>query len=49
MAKRKIPKTQAKKLLSKGESDLLKGFTSRAGKPFDARLKLEDNEVKFSF
>jgi DNA topoisomerase-3 len=49
MAKRKIPKTQAKKLLSKGESDLIKGFTSRAGKPFDARLKLEDKEVKFAF
>ena len=49
MARRKIPKTQVKKLLSNGESDLIKGFTSRAGKPFDARLKLEDNGVKFAF
>jgi DNA topoisomerase-3 len=36
-------------LLSEGRSDLLKGFKSKAGKPFEARLKLEQGEVRFAF
>ena len=39
----------AQSLLKKGQSPLLKGFRSKAGKPFDARLKLEGGEVRFDF
>jgi DNA topoisomerase III len=36
-------------LLKNGLSPLLKGFRSKAGKVFDARLKLERGEVRFDF
>jgi DNA topoisomerase III len=36
-------------LLKNGQSPLLKGFRSKTGKPFDARLKLEGGEVRFDF
>jgi DNA topoisomerase-3 len=39
----------AKALLRKRETRRLKGFKSKAGKPFDARLKLVDGEVQFDF
>jgi len=39
----------AQSLLKRGQSPLLKGFRSKAGKPFDARLKLEGGEVRFDF
>lgn len=45
-----VSATQAKKLLAKKKSDLIKGFTSKAGKPFDAYLVLkQDNTVGFEF
>ena len=46
-----IPEVQAKKLLTKGKTDLLKGFTSKAGKKFDAYLVLkgEQKQVGFEF
>ena len=46
-----IPEAQAKKLLTKGKTDLLKGFTSKAGKKFDAYLVLkgEQKQVGFEF
>ena len=50
MASKAISKVQAVKLLEKGKTDLIKGFTSKAGKPFDAYLVLkEDKTVGFDF
>ena len=40
IAGKEITPTQAEKLLTKGTSDMIKGFTSKTGKKFDARLKL---------
>ncbi len=49
-ASKAISKAQAVKLLAKGKTDLIKGFTSKAGKPFDANLVLkEDKTVGFAF
>jgi DNA topoisomerase III len=36
-------------LLKGDKSALLKGFRSKTGKPFDARLKIEKGEVRFDF
>lgn len=50
IASKDITKTQAKKLITSGKTDLIKGFTSKAGKKFDAMLILkEDNTVSFNF
>ena len=38
-----------KQLLTAQVTDLLTGFTSKAGKPFDAKLKVVAGEVKFDF
>ncbi len=39
----------AQALIRQGRSPRLKGLKSKAGKPFDARLKLEDGAVRFDF
>ncbi len=44
-----ITEAMAKRLLSSGTTGLLKGFTSKAGKKFDATLRLEGNGFKFEF
>jgi DNA topoisomerase-3 len=49
IAGKRITAANAKTLLKKGETSLIKGFKSKAGKPFDAKLKLENGEVKFAF
>ncbi len=50
VAGKAITKAQAVKLISKGKTDVIKGFTSKAGKPFDAHLVLkEDKTVGFEF
>ena len=49
IAKKKISPNMAKELLKKGQTRQLKGFVSRAGKKFDARLRVIDGEVKFVF
>ena len=36
-------------LLKSGRSPLLKGFRSKAGKSFEARLKLDGGEVRLDF
>jgi hypothetical protein len=36
-------------ILETGKSVKIQGFTSKAGKPFDAILKLEDGKVVFDF
>ena len=50
MSGKKLSVTQVKALLRNGHTDLLKGFKSRAGKPFVAVLKLDaQNGVVFDF
>ncbi|WP_246146271.1 type IA DNA topoisomerase [Rubripirellula lacrimiformis] len=49
MSGRKISVTNAKKLIKKGETPIVKGFRSKAGKKFDAKLKLVDGKVQFDF
>jgi len=49
IAGKKISARTARALLTKGKSAKMKGFKSRAGKKFDARLKLEAGEVRFDF
>jgi type IV secretion system protein VirD4 len=43
VAGRKLTKAQVKKLLEKGKTDLISGFTSKAGKSFNAYLVLKDD------
>ena len=50
IAGKKLAATHARTLLSKGRTRKLKGFRSRAGKPFEAALKLnEANEAVLDF
>ena len=49
IAGKKLSARTAQALLKRGKSPLLKGFKSKAGKPFDARLKLDNGEVRFDF
>lgn len=50
IAGKSISSAQAKKLLDKKKTDLIKGFTSKTGKSFDAYLKLNaENKVEFEF
>ncbi len=46
---REIPKEQAQKLVVSGKTDLLPKFISKKGRPFSARLKLENGKVGFEF
>lgn len=46
---RVIPVSAAQSLLSDGTTPLLRGFVSKAGKPFDAALRLEGERVVFDF
>ena len=49
MAQKKITETHVKALLKSGKTNVIKGFKNREGNPFDAALKLVNNEVKFDF
>lgn len=50
MASKKLTEKQVRTLLTRGYTDWLKGFRSKAGKMFEARLKLEaDGKVTFDF
>jgi DNA topoisomerase-3 len=46
---REITKEQAIKLITDGKTDLLPKFISKKGRPFSARLKLENEKVVFEF
>jgi DNA topoisomerase III len=46
---KKLSSAVVKKLLSGKESGLLKGFVSKKGKRFDARLRLENGSIAFTF
>jgi DNA topoisomerase-3 len=39
----------ARALLDQGRTSVLKGFESKAGKRFEARLRLQKGEVSFDF
>lgn len=49
ICKRVISISNARLLLSEGHTAEIQGFTSKNGKLFNARLKLEDNRVVFDF
>ncbi len=49
IARRAISKTLAQVLISKGKSQVLKGFRSKAGKPFSTALVLKEGKVTFDF
>ena len=50
VAKKKLTEKQAQFLMANGRTDKMKGFTSKAGKKFEARLKFDDNfKVVFEF
>jgi DNA topoisomerase III len=49
VAGKKISKVQASKILKNGSSDQLKGFKSKAGKSFNASLKIEGDGLIFIF
>jgi DNA topoisomerase III len=49
IAGKKIGVRTAQALLREGRSSLLKGFESKSGKPFEARLKVDGAEVRFDF
>jgi DNA topoisomerase-3 len=49
IAGKKIGVRAAQALLRQGRTPVLKGFASKSGKTFDARLKLDGGEVRFDF
>lgn len=49
MAQKEIAVDVVKQLLTAKETDVITGFMSKAGKPFDAKLKVVGGEVKFVF
>ena len=49
IAGKRISVPTAKTLLANGQTRQLKGFKSKAGKPFEARLKLVDGKVELDF
>lgn len=44
-----ISESQVKKLLERGITDEIKGFKSKEGKEFSAKLKVQDGKVTFAF
>jgi DNA topoisomerase III len=49
IASKAIGASTARSLLKSGKTAMLKGFRSKGGKAFQARLKLEAGEVRFDF
>ena len=49
IAGKRISAPTAKTLLMKGQTWQLKGFKSKAGIPFEARLKVHDGQVQLDF
>lgn len=49
IAGKKLTEKQMETLIKKGETAVIKGFKSKAGKSFNARLVLENNKVQFKF
>ena len=49
IAKKKVTLAMAKKLLSRGETGILKGFKSNKGSDFETNLKLINGKVEMDF
>ncbi|MBE6853621.1 MAG: DNA topoisomerase III [Ruminococcus sp.] len=49
ICKRVISSSNIRLLLSEGKTPVIKGFTSKNGKPFDASLKLDNGKIVFDF
>ncbi len=49
MSGKRISAAMATKLLTRGRTQVLKGFVSKAKKKFDARLRVQDGKVGFEF
>jgi DNA topoisomerase-3 len=50
VAKKKLTESQVKKLMKEKKTDLIKGFKSKAGKPFEAYLTMnKEGKVEFEF
>jgi len=49
IAAKRISARTAQALLRRGTSPLLKGFKSKSGRAFDARLRLDQGQVRFDF
>ena len=46
---REIPPEQLRKMLTEGRSDLIRGFISKKGRPFDAVLTLKKGKIGWEF
>jgi DNA topoisomerase III len=46
---REISPEQMRKMLAEGKSDVLKGFISKKGRPFDAALELHNGKISWEF
>jgi DNA topoisomerase-3 len=49
MCKKEVSREQAVQLVEKGKTDLIKGFTSKKGRPFDAVLLRDDAKIRWEF
>ena len=49
MCKKELPREQAVKLIENGKTDLIQGFISKKGRPFDAFLVRNDARVRWEF
>jgi DNA topoisomerase-3 len=49
MCKREVPREQVIRLIGEGKTDLIQGFTSKKGRPFDAFLVRNDARVRWEF
>ena len=49
MCKKEVSREQAVQLVEKGKTDLIKGFISKKGRPFDAFLLRNDAKIRWEF
>jgi DNA topoisomerase-3 len=49
MCKKEVSREQAVQLAEKGKTDLIKGFISKKGRPFDAFLLRKDAKIRWEF
>ncbi|MFV8314791.1 topoisomerase C-terminal repeat-containing protein [Aerococcus viridans] len=49
MRRKTIPKKNIQELLDRGITSEIKGFKSKKGKPFNAKLKIVENKITFDF
>lgn len=49
MCKKEITREQAVRLIEQGKTELIQGFTSKKGRPFDAFLVKDDARIRWEF